>query len=111
MRKFLVLYNSPVSAEEMMAKATPEEMKAGMDLWMEWADKNGDSIVDFGVPLGSNRRIAPDSVSDGSSQANGYSILQADSLEAATKLLQDHPHFDTSGGTIDVFEFLNAPGM
>jgi hypothetical protein len=111
MTKFLVLYNSPVSAAEMMASSTPEQMQAGMEAWMAWAQKSGEALVDFGVPLGSSVRVAPDSVSESAAQARGYSVLQAESLDHAAKLLQDHPHFQTAGGTIDVFEFLPMPGM
>jgi hypothetical protein len=37
MPKFLVLYRSNVSAAEQMSSGTPEQMKAGMDAWMAWA--------------------------------------------------------------------------
>jgi hypothetical protein len=109
MNKFLVLYNSPVPAQEMMANATPEETQAGMDAWMAWTQRNGGSIPDLGVPLGSSRRIGGDSAS-GSTEARGYSILQADSLDAAAKMLEDHPHLHTPDGTIDVLEFFAMPG-
>lgn len=111
MTKFLVLYNSPVPAGEMMANTTPEEAKAGMDAWMAWSQKNGDAVVDLGVPLGSSKHIDGDSVSPGSMKASGYSIIQGDSLDVATKILEDHPHLQTPGGTIDVLEFLAMPGM
>lgn len=39
MKKFLVLYHSPISNQEQMKKATPELMKAAMDGWMKWAGK------------------------------------------------------------------------
>lgn len=110
MGKFLVLYNSPIPAAEMMANATPEQTQAGMDAWMAWAQKIGDSIVDLGVPLGSGKRIETGSVSDAPTQAAGYSILQADSLDSAAKMVEDHPHLETPGGTIDVLEFLAMPG-
>jgi hypothetical protein len=109
--KFLVLYNSPIPAAEMMANMSPEEAKAGMDAWMAWSQKVGDALVDFGLPLGSNRRIEADSASRGSTQASGYSIVQAESLDSATKMLEDHPHLQTPGGTIDVLECLPMPGM
>jgi hypothetical protein len=111
MTKFLVLYNSPVPAAEMMANATPEELKAGMDAWMSWSQKNGDFLVDFGLPLGSSMRVETGSASPGSAQATGFSIVQADSLDSAAKLLEDHPHLQTPGGTIDVLECLPVPGM
>jgi hypothetical protein len=37
--------------------------------------------------------------------------VEADSLGDATKMLEDHPHLQTPGGTIDVLEFLAMPGM
>jgi hypothetical protein len=40
MKKFLVLYRAPISAREQMAKATPEQAKAGMDAWMGWAKRS-----------------------------------------------------------------------
>jgi hypothetical protein len=110
MTKFFVLYNSPVSAAEMMANATPEEMKAGMDAWTAWGQRNGDSLVDFGLPLGSSLHIEAGSASPGSSQASGYSIVQAESLDAAEKMLEDHPHLQTPGASIDVLECLPMPG-
>lgn len=111
MTKFLVLYNSPVPAAEMMANATPEEAKAGMDAWMAWAQRNGDSLVDFGLPLGSSMHVETGSASPGSIQATGFSVVQAESLDSAAKMLEDHPHLQTQGGTIDVLECLPMPGM
>jgi hypothetical protein len=111
MSRYLVLYNSPVSAAELMASSTPEQMEAGMDAWTAWASKAGDAVIDLGTPLDSGTHLEPDSSGPGSSQATGYSIIQADSLDAATKLLEDHPHFQTPGGSIDVLECMSVPGM
>jgi hypothetical protein len=111
MDRFLVLYNSPTPAAEMMASVTPEQAEAGMAEWTAWSDKNRDAIVDLGVPLGTGRHLEQGSTSAGSSNATGYSVIQADSLDAATQILEDHPHFRTPGGTIDVLEFLQMPGM
>jgi len=111
MAKFLVLYNSQMSAAEVMANATPEETKAGMDAWMAWAGKAGDAVVDLGVPLGSSKHLDGQSATDGSNPASGYSILEADSLDAAVALLEDHPHLTVPGNDIDVLEFLPMPGM
>ena len=107
MKKFLVLYHAPASAMEQMAKATPAQAKAGMDLWMKWKDKNSKGIVDLGMPLGNGRRLQ----SGQPSTVVGYSIVQADSIDAATKMMKDHPHFHTPGGSVEVFEFLPVPGM
>jgi hypothetical protein len=111
MGKYLVVYRSPISAAELMANSTPEEMKAGMDAWMQWAGKVGDALVDFGLPLGSSNRVEGGSTSPGSSEATGYSIIQAESLEAASKLLEEHPHLHQPDASIDVFETMEMPGM
>jgi hypothetical protein len=109
MKKFLVLYRSPVPARELMTSATPEQAKAGMDAWMGWAKQAGDGIVDLGAPLGEGKRVEG---AAGDGQITGFSILQADSEDAVSELLRDHPHLGTPGGaSIEVHEFLALPGM
>ena len=110
MEKFLVLYKAPISAREQMARATPEQTKAGMDAWMSWAEDAGDAIVDPGTPLGNAITIARSSVKNSSAQVVGYSILRADSKEAITSLLQRHPHGHVPDFSIEVFESLSLPG-
>jgi hypothetical protein len=112
MAKFLVIYNAAVTSEELMASSTPEQAQAGMDAWMQWAQKCGDAIVDLGSPLGTGKRVTPGSVADSPSQAGGFSVMQGDSIDDVTGLLADHPHFMTPGDpSIDVFEYLALPGM
>src|SRR5438270_862260 len=64
MKKFLVLYHAPVSASQQMSSVTPEQIKAGMDAWMTWANKAGNAIVDLGMPLGNGRRLTASSEND-----------------------------------------------
>lgn len=111
MKKFLVLYEAPKSFMEQMAKSTPEQAKAGMDAWMNWSKKNSKAVVDFGMPVGNNKHLETASAADGRSKVAGFSILQADSIDSITKILRDHPHLNIPGGSIEVFEFLKAPGM
>ena len=107
MAKFLVLYRAPLSAREQMENVTPEQAQAGMDLWMAWAGRAGDAIVDLGAPLG-------DAATVGNGEAYGdvvgYSILEAASRDAVVELVQDHPHFHTRGGQVEVHEMLPVPG-
>jgi hypothetical protein len=99
MKKFLVLYLSSVPARQQMAGATPEQSKAGMEMWMAWAAKAGSAIVDLGAPVA------------GESKVTGFSILQAESLNAIQALLVEHPHRKAPGASIEVHEFLQLPGM
>ena len=111
MKKFLVLYKAPASAIEQMAKATPEQMKAGMHLWMKWKKANDKAIVDLGTPLGNGDDLQKGASSKSKSDVCGYSILQGDSMSSVKKVLENHPHFQTPGGSITVLEFLPVPGM
>jgi hypothetical protein len=112
MKRFLVLYRSPVSASEQLANATPEQMQAGMQAWMSWAERAGDAVVDLGSPLGGGTRIAGGSVSGDDTDATGFSIVQAESAEDAAELFRDHPHLGMPGGgsSIEIFELLPLPG-
>jgi hypothetical protein len=110
--KFLVQYKSTVSAADQMAGATPEQATAGMDAWMDWASRCGPAMVDMGSPLGAAKRLTAGTTSDIDNQVRGFSILQADSLDEAVKLLDGHPHFEMRGeSSIEVSEFLPLPGM
>jgi hypothetical protein len=71
-KKFVVLYHAPISVQEQMAKATPEQTKAGMDAWMSWANKVQGSIVDLGAPLG-NRQTLGQAAGKDNSTVVGYS--------------------------------------
>src|SRR5207248_9819108 len=105
MSKFLVLYRSSVPASEQMANATPEQMQAGMDAWKDWEKQAGEAIVDLGAPLGEGRRVGGGAARDG--YISGFSVLEADSVDAAVHLLTDHPHLHTPGdSSIEVLEFL-----
>ena len=111
MKKFLVLYYAPVSAMQQMANATSEQAKAGMDAWMAWAKKAGTAIVDLGMPLGSVKKLGAKTTGNAGDNVTGYSILEADSLDSATKLFNDHPHLKMPGFSIEVLEGLPLPGM
>jgi hypothetical protein len=47
----------------------------------------------------------------GTHKVGGYSILQGESLEEISKLLDGHPHFHSPNASIEVREFLSMPGM
>jgi hypothetical protein len=111
MKRFLVLYNSSVPAAQQMASATPEQMKAGMDLWKMWAQQAQRAIVDLGMPLGHANEVVGASVRQSDSKVAGYSILQAESDNAVLDLLKNHPHHHAPGASIEVLEMMPMPGM
>lgn len=94
MKKFLVLYYAPAEeAMKMMATATPEQKEAGMKPWMEWMARCGSALVDGGAPTAMGQVTgSTDGWSASKSDVGGFSILQAESMDAAKKLLEGHPH-------------------
>lgn len=110
MKKFIVIYYAPASAVEQMSKASPEDMKKGMEPWMAWAQKVGDKMVDLGTPLGNGQKVTKSGATASDSQVNGYSILQAEDMDGAVEMLKGHPHLDWAEGCeIEVYESMPLP--
>lgn len=112
MKKFFALYLAPVAEiQKMMANSTPEQMKAGMDAWMNWSKQHEKEIVDLGAPLGKTKRVTASGVSDTRNDVMGYTIVEAESHDAAAKLFEGHPHFEIPGASVEVLEIVQMPGM
>jgi hypothetical protein len=115
MKKFVAIYLVPAAAvaemKERMKTMTPEQTKAGMDMWMKWARENQKSIIELGAPLGKTKKITAQGASDTRNEITGYSIVQADSHAAAAKMFEGHPHFHMSGGSVELMEVMPIPGM
>ena len=79
---------------------------------MKWMGDHKASLVDGGAPLGKSKRVNTKGTSETKNDVGGYSIVQAESAEAATKMFgRDHPHFQMPGAWIDVVEIMPVPGM
>ncbi len=93
--------------------ASEAEQKAVLKDWETWFGKIGSNLVDGGNPFTPMAKsIASDGkVSDGvSSMASGYSIIKANSLDAAVAMAKSCPVLK-GGAKISVFETFNAMGM
>ncbi len=109
MTKFVFVYHAP---PEAAAPSSPEEGQAVMEKWMAWAGEVGDRMVDFGTPLAGGVRVTPAGTSDSDRQVAGYTIIEADDMDAALSLARNHPHLDMPGGCeIEVHEVQPVPGM
>jgi hypothetical protein len=104
MATYLLIY----TGEQGAPPASEAEGKAVMDAWLAWFGMLGDAIVDSGNPLGPSVTVDADgSTSEGgASGAGGYSILRADSLEAAAALTAGCPHL--AYGRVEVYEAIDV---
>ena len=74
---------------------------------MKWAKDNEASILDLGSPLGKTKRIDAKGISDTKNEITAYTIVQAESHEAAAALFANHPHFMIfPGQSVEVMECL-----
>ena len=101
MAKYVLLYTGGSMPETEAEQA--EVMKA----WEAWYAGLGDAVVDPGYPFSPvSKSIASDgTVSDGpvGPADSGYTIVQADSLDAAVRMGQKCPVLQ-GGSEISVFE-------
>jgi hypothetical protein len=113
MKKFMALYMaSGADFERMMRSATPEQRTKGMESWMKWMNENKASILEGGSPLGKTKRADASGVSDTKNNIGGYTIVQAETHEAAAKLFgKDHPHLQMPGAWVEILEIMPLPGM
>lgn len=105
MKKFMILYLAPVTAEQQM-NVSPEEMKKGMEPWLAWFNKYDKAIVDGGTPLVNGMHFTKNGSSKGQTQVNGYSVVQAEDIEAVKAMLAGHPHFMMPEASVEVFEMM-----
>ena len=81
-----------------------------MGEWQAWMKKNMASFADHGGPAGKTKQVAASGVTDIKNDVGGYSIVQAESYEAAAALFRDNPHLTMPGATVEVMEIMSMPG-
>ena len=118
MKKFIAIYTGNPAAFEQWQKQHPDAAKreaaekAGMEGWVAWGKKNQKAMVDDGAPLGKTKRVTKDGVKDIRNQMAGYTIVQAESHDAAAKMFLNHPHFTLfPGDGVEIMECLPMPEM
>ena len=106
MAKFLFIYRS---SPEEFSRMTPEQMQQHYQQWMQWisaAMKEG-WMVDEGDALTPEGRVVkPNLITDGpfvesKEIVGGYSIVEAESVDAAAKLAKGCPSL-LIGGSVEV---------
>jgi hypothetical protein len=98
MANFVLLYQGGSMPE------TQEEGARVMQAWTAWFSRLGDAVVDGGNPASAARTVAPGgSVTSDSAFPSGYSIIKADSLDAAVELAKGCPVL-AGGASVQVVE-------
>ena len=98
MPKFMFAYHGGGKPE------TQEEGEKEMAAWGAWMQGLGSALADGGNPVGMSSTLSADGLSDGggSNPLSGYTIVEADSLEAAAEMGKGCPILKGGKGTIEI---------
>ena len=114
---FLAVFTGSKTSPRMTAwNALPEAEKLakhqeGMAAWKAWAEKHQAAIVGTGGPLGKTKKVTERGIEDISNQLSAFTVVRADSHEAAAKMFENHPHFTIfPGDSVEIMPVLPIPG-
>jgi hypothetical protein len=117
-KTFLAVFTGSMTGEKFKAwHALPEaerkkKEQQGMAAWHAWAQQHQAAIVEMGGPLGKTKQISSNGISDISNALSGFSVVRAESHEAAAALFRNHPHFAIfPGESVEVMPIMPIPGM
>ena len=111
-----VFLGSKSSARRAAWDALPEadrraKEQQGMAAWKAWVDKHHSAIVTMGGPLGKTKKASQRGIDDVSNELGAFTVVRADSHEAAAKLFDKHPHFSIfPGDSVEIMPVLPIPG-
>ena len=82
----------------------------GMAAWKAWVAKHQASLADMGGPLGKTKRVGTDGTADVSNELGAFTVVRAESDEAAAKMFESHPHFAIfPGEAVEIMPVLPIP--
>ncbi len=91
--------------------ATPEEGRKHFAKYKKWLSSLGEAAVSPANPFQNTHTVRPDgTVAPGSTTAmSGFTIVEADSLQAALEMARTCPFLEV-GGSIEVSEMIQMAG-
>ena len=104
MTRFLVTYHGSEMPHEQ------EAIAQARDAFIQWASKTGAALVEPGDPVRSFKTLDRNGTREEAAEGpfNGWSVIEAEDVDAAIRILADHP-FVGRGGQLQVSEPLEVP--
>ncbi len=90
--------------------SNPEEAQKHFSKYMEWLSSLGDSVISPTIPLKDTSTVSPDGTigEGGRTGMSGFTIIKAESMEAALSIAQGCPFLEI-GGSLEVSELMQVP--
>ena len=83
----------------------------GIAAWQAWSEQHRAAIVAMGGPLGKTKRVDRQGTRDITHQLAAFTVVRAQSLDAAARMFEQHPHFTLfPGDAVEVMPILPIPG-
>jgi hypothetical protein len=107
MAKFLFVYHG---GNDAYAKMSPDEIQQLMGKWGAWIQQamqqgwmvdSGDALTEEGRVVNANKVVTDGPFVESKECIGGFSIVQADTIDAAAELAKGCPHLLT-GGKVEV---------
>lgn len=114
MKTFLAIFTgTPASMakwNDLSEKERSERQSAGIAAWHAWAEKHKGTILEMGSPLGKTKNVSSSGITDIKNNMTAYTLVKAETHEAAARLFENHPHFTIfPGDGVEVMECLPIP--
>jgi len=106
MPSYIIAYHG-----EIQKPATPEQGAAHMQQWKDWITNLGDAVINPGSPIGTSKLVNTAGITDDTlpDPMSGFSVVKADTLDAALEMAKSCPYVD-AGGTLRVAELIEMGG-
>jgi hypothetical protein len=118
MKNFLAVYMGSAEAREASGWERLDEaaqrarQRQGVEAWAGWVATHRAAIVDTGAPLGTTLRVSSHGVESIRNAMAAFTIVRAESHEAAAAMFEGHPHFTIfPGDSVEIMECLPLPGQ
>jgi hypothetical protein len=114
MKTFMAVFTGSADAMATWSAMPEQELRerqaAGVKAWHAWVEQHKGSIVEMGAPLGRTKRVTKTGVADTRNNLAAYTVVRAESHEAAARLFERHPHFTIfPGDGVEIMEVLPIP--
>lgn len=114
MPRFLALYT--IQPEDLarfraLPKAEQDRIDSiGLPQWQQWEEKHAARIPDRGGMVGKTLRVSRTGTAPATNSVCGYLIVEAETIEAAAKIFEAHPHITLfPGDGVDLMPFVTEP--
>src|SRR5262249_53532828 len=94
----------------LFEEARQTKMQEGIAAWKAGVEKQHAAIVGMGGPLGKTKKVSERGIEDVSNSMSAYTVVRAESHDAAAKLFEKHPHFTIfPGDSVEIMPVLPIP--